>query len=150
MCSPHLLYAEQKPGAKDLTMEIPTPQDHHAVAIANASEWDAVVIAMTQVVSSIHGTAHRIGRTWIIKSPARPAPPRSSRSRTDDKNEQAASRKSRTNPRLRDHALFIAFAPVDKPRIVVAVVVENGGGGASAAAPIARTIIDQYLNRKST
>ncbi len=46
---------------------------------------------------------------------------------------------------LRDHALFIAFAPADDPRIALAVLVENGGFGAQAAAPIARQIIDYYL-----
>ncbi|MGC9420167.1 MAG: penicillin-binding protein 2 [Rhodovulum sp.] len=40
----------------------------------------------------------------------------------------------------RDHALFVAYAPVEAPQIAVAVVVEHGGGGSSAAAPIARDI----------
>ena len=47
--------------------------------------------------------------------------------------------------RLRDHALFIAFAPADSPKIALAVVVENGGFGAQAAAPIARMVLDYYL-----
>jgi penicillin-binding protein 2 len=46
---------------------------------------------------------------------------------------------------LRDHALFIAYAPADKPKIALAVLVENGGFGAQAAAPIARQIFDYYL-----
>ena len=46
---------------------------------------------------------------------------------------------------LRDHGLFIAFAPADKPKIALAVLVENGGFGAQAAAPIARMVIDYYL-----
>jgi len=46
---------------------------------------------------------------------------------------------------LRDHALFIAFAPADAPRIALAVLVENGGFGAQAAAPIARQVLDYYL-----
>ncbi len=46
---------------------------------------------------------------------------------------------------LRDHALFIAFAPADDPRIALAVLVENGGFGAQAAAPIARQVLDYYL-----
>jgi penicillin-binding protein 2 len=46
---------------------------------------------------------------------------------------------------LRDHALFIAFAPADKPKIALAVLVENGGFGAQAAAPIARMVLDYYL-----
>lgn len=47
--------------------------------------------------------------------------------------------------RLRDHALFIAFAPADQPKIALAVLVENGGFGAQAAAPIARQVLDYYL-----
>jgi penicillin-binding protein 2 len=46
---------------------------------------------------------------------------------------------------LRDHALFIAFAPADAPKIALAVLVENGGFGAQAAAPIARQMLDYYL-----
>jgi penicillin-binding protein 2 len=47
--------------------------------------------------------------------------------------------------RLRDHALFIAFAPADHPSIAVALIVENGGWGAEAAGPIARKVLDYYL-----
>lgn len=47
--------------------------------------------------------------------------------------------------RHRDHALFIAFAPLENPTIALAVVVENAGFGARAAAPIARQVLDYYL-----
>ncbi len=47
--------------------------------------------------------------------------------------------------RHRDHSLFVAFAPADKPKIAVALIVENGGFGAQAAAPIARQVFDYYL-----
>jgi penicillin-binding protein 2 len=46
---------------------------------------------------------------------------------------------------MRDHALFIAYAPADKPTIALAVLVENGGFGAQAAAPIARQVLDYWL-----
>jgi penicillin-binding protein 2 len=46
---------------------------------------------------------------------------------------------------LRDHALFVAFAPVDDPKIAVAVIMENGGHGGSAAAPVARKVMDVLL-----
>ncbi|OYY95115.1 MAG: penicillin-binding protein 2 [Hydrogenophilales bacterium 28-61-23] len=52
---------------------------------------------------------------------------------------------SQVSARNRDHALFIAFAPADNPKIVVAVMVENGGHGGSTAAPIARKVIDYWL-----
>ncbi len=47
--------------------------------------------------------------------------------------------------RRRDHALFMAFAPADKPKIALAVIVENSGFGAQSAAPIARMVFDYYL-----
>ncbi|MGE0797877.1 MAG: penicillin-binding protein 2 [Lautropia sp.] len=52
---------------------------------------------------------------------------------------------SKISERHRDHSLFIAFAPVDKPKIALALIVENGGFGAQAAAPIARNVFDYYL-----
>jgi len=50
---------------------------------------------------------------------------------------------------LHDHALFIAFAPAEQPKIALAVLVENGGFGAQSAAPIARMVIDYYLLGKT-
>ena len=47
--------------------------------------------------------------------------------------------------RFRDHALFIAFAPVENPQIAVAVFVEHGEGGSSVAGPIAKEVLDAYL-----
>jgi len=52
---------------------------------------------------------------------------------------------SRVAERHRDHALFIAYAPADKPTIALAVIAENSGFGARAAAPIARQVLDYYL-----
>ncbi|HET7318387.1 MAG TPA: penicillin-binding transpeptidase domain-containing protein, partial [Nitrospirota bacterium] len=44
-----------------------------------------------------------------------------------------------------DHAWFVAYAPVEHPKIAVAVVVEHGGHGGSAAAPIAKRVIEEYM-----
>jgi len=49
---------------------------------------------------------------------------------------------------LRDHALYIAYAPADKPTIALAMVVENAGFGAEHAAPIARRVLDYWLSGK--
>jgi penicillin-binding protein 2 len=51
----------------------------------------------------------------------------------------------RVAERYRDHALFIAYAPAEKPRVAVALIVENAGFGAVSAAPIARQVLDYYL-----
>ena len=50
--------------------------------------------------------------------------------------------------RLKDHSLYIGFAPVDEPKIAVAVVVENGGFGVTTATPIAKLVFDFYLAKK--
>jgi penicillin-binding protein 2 len=52
---------------------------------------------------------------------------------------------SRLREEHRDHALFIAFAPADNPRLAMALLVENGGSGSGTAAPIAREVFDFYL-----
>jgi penicillin-binding protein 2 len=49
---------------------------------------------------------------------------------------------------LRDHALFVAYAPYDKPIIAVAAIVEHGGGGSREAAPVARAVIDAWLSQE--
>ena len=60
----------------------------------------------------------------------------------------AAKRGSRYHPeKLRSHAWFVAFAPVEKPEIALSVIVEHGGRGGAAAAPIAKRAIEGYLNK---
>ena len=51
--------------------------------------------------------------------------------------------------RLRDHALFVAFAPAEAPKLAVAVLVENGRSGSGTAAPIARAVFDATCCRPS-
>ena len=52
---------------------------------------------------------------------------------------------SKLDKRQWDHALFVAFAPADDPKIAIGLIVENGEHGGSAAAPIARAVIDAYM-----
>jgi penicillin-binding protein 2 len=46
----------------------------------------------------------------------------------------------------RDHALFIAYAPSDEPKVAIAIIIENGGSGSARAAPAAKEIIETYMN----
>jgi penicillin-binding protein 2 len=58
-------------------------------------------------------------------------------------------REEEIDERLRDHGLFVAFAPAEAPRIALGIVVENGGGGSRAAAPVARKVFDAYFAAES-
>ena len=60
----------------------------------------------------------------------------------------ARYRASAIDERLRDHALFMGFAPLEHPRIAVALIVENAGWGASVAAPVARKVFDYWLAKE--
>ena len=85
------------------------------------------------------GTARARQRTpW---RPARPARRRCSAC-------EARYRASAIDERLRDHALFMGFAPLEHPRIAVALIVENAGWGASVAAPVARKVFDYWLAKR--
>src|SRR5690606_41428484 len=53
---------------------------------------------------------------------------------------------SAVDERLRDHALFMAYAPMEDPKIAVALIVENGGWGSTVAAPVARAVFDYWLS----
>ena len=52
--------------------------------------------------------------------------------------------------KLRDHALFTGFAPIENPEIAIAIIVENAGSGSSEAAPLARQVLDVYFDKKLT
>ena len=136
--APHLLYASRMPDAEQL--EIPEPRRLPPVELASSRHWEQIIASMEKVVHSIHGTAHRIGNgaPYRIAGKTGTAQVFGIKQNEEYKKEEVASR-------LRDHALFIAFAPVQAPRIAVAVIVENGGGGGSAAAPIARRLMDYHL-----
>jgi penicillin-binding protein 2 len=101
--------------------------------------WDQVIHAMSQVVEGIRGTARSIYTDhYRIAGKTGTAQVFSVKQDEEYDEEMIAKRK-------RDHALFIAFAPVEDPRIAIAVVVENGGHGGSVAAPIARKVMDRYF-----
>ncbi|GMU45487.1 MAG: penicillin-binding protein 2 [Porticoccaceae bacterium] len=107
------------------------------------STWAAVIEAMRGVVEDRRGTA----RTALLAmGPLR----YSLAGKTGTAQVVGIKQNERYDARRLakeqlDHALFIAFAPVEAPRIAVAVIVENGEHGSSTAAPVARQVIDTYL-----
>ena len=107
--------------------------------------WQHVHDAMVNVVHGLRGTAHyRIGRDIQYKAAGKTGTAQVFEVAQDEEYDE-----DKVIEKLRDHALFISYAPADNPRIAVAVIVENGGHGSSVAAPIARQIMDAYLLEES-
>lgn len=116
------------------------PQLNGVYNIKKKLNWEHVIKAMVNVVHNIRGTAHRISKGLTYKMAGKTGTAQVFGIAQDEEYEEHKVKK-----KLRDHALFVAFAPVEKPQIAVAVIVENGGHGSSVAAPIARKMMDAYL-----
>jgi penicillin-binding protein 2 len=107
--------------------------------------WQHVHDAMVNVVHGLRGTAHySIGRDIKYKAAGK-----TGTAQVFEIAQDAEYEEENVIQKLRDHALFISYAPAEDPRIAVAVIVENGGHGSSVAAPIARQIMDAYLLEES-
>lgn len=131
---PHILkQINLKDSNESLTTE-PERIDH----VMNIDEkyWDVVFDGMNAVVNEQRGTAYGVfpensdiagktGTSQVFSMDKRSG---------DDVPEE-----------LRDHGLFIGFAPINNPEIVIAVIVENGGGGRVAAAPVAERMFNKFL-----
>ena len=135
---PHLVAAWEDPltGERTLTKLERTGD----VEIQNEFYWDDVIGAMNDVMQGVRGTARAVG----AGAPYRMAG-KSGTAQVISIGQEEEYDEEEIAERLRDHALFIAFAPLDNPQIAVAVIVENGSSGSRVAAPIARAIMDQYL-----
>ena len=120
--------------------EVLPPRALQTVSISDESNWDHMVDSMKAVVHSIYGTARSIQHGLKYKMAGKTGTAQVFGIKEDEEYEEEKVAK-----KLRDHALFIAFAPVENPKIALAIIVENGGHGGSTAAPIARKMIDEYL-----
>jgi penicillin-binding protein 2 len=117
----------------------PLPVITHPVKVGDPHHWDKAIHAMEEVVEGPRGTAKGI-RTERYRIAGK-----TGTAQVFSLGQNESYNAARLDKRLHDHALFVAFAPADDPRIAVAVIVENGGGGSSAAAPVARKVMDAYL-----
>ena len=123
--------------AEDLPAERLPP-----VTASVEGHWTRVIDGMEAVVHAGSGTARRIGEGLAYRIAGKTGTAQVVRQATRTSPDEIES-----IPReRRDHALFMAFAPIDAPSIAVAVVVEHGGSGSRVAAPIARSIIDYHLH----
>jgi penicillin-binding protein 2 len=102
--------------------------------------WDYMHKAMQDVVHSSRGTARSINKGLDYKIAGKTG---TAQAISIDAEEKYDS--SKLNKNQWDHALFVAFAPVENPKIAIGLIVENGEHGGSSAAPIARAVFDAYM-----
>ena len=126
-------------GNNDLTSFLPE-QNHAPLTLKNPDDWEFVVEAMADVMHGPRGTARASGANASYRMAGKTGTAQVF-SLAEDEEYDAEEVKER----LRDHAMFVGFAPVDNPQIAVSVIVENGGGGSSTAAPVARALFDAWL-----
>jgi len=114
------------------------------IPIKNIKNWEDVVEGMRQTIYAPKGTARRLNKdlTYTLAGKTGTAQVFGL-----DAEEQYIAEK--LDERLRDHALFTGFAPIDNPEIAIAIIVENAGSGSSKAAPLARQVLDVYFKNKT-
>jgi penicillin-binding protein 2 len=136
---PRLVRGIRDPQTGESTPVPPVPLP--SVELDTPANWEVIVDAMVAVTTG-RGTAARAasGAGYSIAGKTGTAQVFSI-GQTEKYDADAI------DERLRDHALFVAFAPAEAPQLVVAVIVENGGSGSGVAAPIARAVFDAYLLR---
>ena len=102
--------------------------------------WDYATHGMEQVLHGARGTARKVGDTSVYRIAGKSGTAQVVAIRQGEKYDSA-----KLAERHRDHALFVAFAPVHDPKIAVAVMVENGESGSGVAAPVAKQVMDAWL-----
>ncbi|WP_245391499.1 penicillin-binding protein 2 [Thioflexithrix psekupsensis] len=115
-------------------------QQRDQVLLKEDNFWVQAILGMEAVIYGSRGTARKVARGAPYRFAGKTGTAQVFGIKQDERYNAA-----RLDKRLHDHAWFVAFAPVEKPRIAIAVIVENGGGGSSTAAPIAREVMDFYL-----
>jgi penicillin-binding protein 2 len=135
---PSLAYGFIDPKSRDVHLIETQPLD--PVTLQDPRHLEANLRNLTDVVHGAGGTARGIGADAPYKIAGK-----TGTAQVKSIGQHESYIESAVPLHLRDHALFVAFAPVDDPQIAVAVIAENGGHGSSTAAPIARKVMDYYL-----
>jgi penicillin-binding protein 2 len=108
--------------------------------LADARFYDLVINSMRDVVHGARGTARRLSQGIEYEMAGKTGTAQvKSIAQNQEYDEETTEKK------FKDHSLFVGFAPLDNPKIAIAVVVEHAGSGSRVAAPIARKLIDYYL-----
>ena len=134
---PHLVKAIEDPFTRNRVLT--TPKESYRIDL-NADNIEIIKKAMLEV--NVSGTS-----ASVFKGTGYPVGGKTGTAQVFSLNSKEYKH-SATAEFLRDHALYVAFAPIEKPTIAIAMVVENAGFGAQHAAPIARKALDFYIEGK--
>lgn len=138
---PHIVHAVQDAASGTVTAVAPEPLP--PIRLRDPADLERIVDAMEVVAHVPGGTAYRAMHDAAYRVAAKTGTVQVAALSQD---EDVAPKQEDIAEHLRDHALFIAFAPSDAPKIALAVLVEHaGGGGGAIAAPIARQVMDAWL-----
>ncbi|MGB0899999.1 MAG: penicillin-binding transpeptidase domain-containing protein, partial [Psychrobium sp.] len=138
--TPQLLGASQ--GANGL-LQLPA-DERPPVTLKNDYNWKVAQKGMWGVVNTLGGTAYNVFKGASYESAGKTGTAQLISIAEDEKYDA-----EKISERHRDNAMYVGYAPYDKPEIALTVVVENAGGGGSSAAPIARKLFDVYLDQRS-
>ena len=114
--------------------------EKNSLVDVNPTYWALAKEGMHRVMFGARGTARK-----VYAGAKYQAAGKSGTAQVYGLKENETYNANRIPEHLRDHALFIAYAPYDKPKIALAIVLENGGGGSSNGGAVARKILDYYL-----
>lgn len=134
--TPHMVTAFSNGDTTD-TNNLPPRQ---VLEVENEQNYAIVMDTMHQTVSLVGGTAHRAFIGAQYSSAGKTGTAQLAAIAQDAKYDADA-----IDERLRDNAMYLGYAPHDKPTILVVVALENAGGGGSMAAPMARQLMDYYF-----
>ena len=110
------------------------------INLEDDTNWEKIEKSMIEVINSSNGTANNIKDTrYVIAGKTGTA---QIKSYEDQEYEDI-----RENPFFRDHALFVGYAPIPDPELLILVIIENGESGSRVAAPIAKAGFDYYLTK---
>ena len=141
--TPHLLINKKSAVFdQDLPLFESQKQDEHNILELeiNKQSWDLAKEGMYKVMFGNRGTARKVYAGSAYKAAGKSGTAQVYGLKNDE-----IYNANNIAEHLRDHALFIAYAPYDKPKIALAVVLENGGGGSTQGGAIAKRILDYYL-----
>jgi penicillin-binding protein 2 len=136
--TPRFLTAIEHPQSQ--VQDIIDPELAGVESLADSRFYDLVIKSMQDVVHGARGTARRLSQGIEYEMAGKTG---TAQVKSIAQNQEYDEKT--TENKCKDPSLFIGFAPLDDPKIAIAVVVEHAGSGSRVAAPIARKLIDYYL-----